>query len=75
MDFFKELIEINNSLTWNGLIKYDKNKTHNYRLFTLSKDYMIPFYEKKIMRSERSNNLSTTLGEMQPSIICVNGIN
>ena len=74
MDFLKELIEINNELTWKHSTLYDKHSTHKYRLFTLSKDYMIPVYEKKILRLEQSNNLSTTVGDIQPSSNYVNCI-
>ena len=74
MDFLKELIEINNELTWKHSTLYDKHSTHKYRLFTLSKDYMIPLYEKKVMRLEQSNNLCATVGDIQPSSNFVNCI-
>ena len=81
MDFLKELIEINNELTWKHSTMYDKHSTmydkhstHKYRLFTLSKDNMIPLYEKKILRLEQSKNLWTTVGDIQPSSNYVNCI-
>ena len=74
MDFLKELIEINNELTWKQSTLYDKQSTHKYRLFTLSKDYMVPVYEKKVMRLEQSKKIWTTVGDIQPSSNCVNCI-
>jgi len=68
MDFFKELLEINNRLI-------DDTCSHrNTRLFTLSKTYLIPFYERKLMRLEKQKKIKDGIGDIQPSRSTVNCI-